>query len=361
MSTSSIWPTVTAWGEGHSPSSQDYQKLIDWELNRAEKIPTWQINAENVHAVLEARAQILQSLHNSEVALPLPHDWQAHTELLWTFWLPFAQQLDAQQKSLGRPFIQGILGGQGTGKTTLTHGLSAILNQMGQTTAKLSIDDLYLSYSDRLKLQQSDPRLLWRGPPGTHDIKLGIRTLNAIKTAAPGSPLSLPQFDKSLHKGQGDRCSPNLQPAPKIFFFEGWFVGAIPLDDALFADQRITLPSPIETPEDRQFARDMNRQLKRYQPLWALLDSLVVLVQEDYQLSYEWRLQAEQKMRAAGKESLSDREIASFVTYFWQALHPELFISPLAAPTANGLSSRRKANLAVKVGQAHVVKAIYSP
>lgn len=361
MSTSPIWPIVTAWGEGQPPSSQDHQKLIDWELGRSDQALAWKIDAENVCAGLKARAQVLQSLRNNEVKLPLPGSWQANTELLWTFWLPFAQQLNAQQKALNRPFIQGILGGQGTGKTTLTQGLSVILNQMGQSTAQLSLDDLYLSYSDRLNLQQSDPRLLWRGPPGTHDIELGIHTLSAIKTAAPGSQISLPQFDKSLHAGQGDRISPLLQPAPGIFFFEGWFVGATPLDDALFADQRITLPSPIETLEDRQFARDMNRQLQQYQPLWAMLDSLAVLLQADYRLSYDWRLQAEQQMRAAGKTGLSDEQIASFVTYFWKALHPELFISPLANRVAKAPNNRRKASLVVKVGQGHTLKALYSP
>ncbi len=365
MSTSPIWPIVTAWGEGQPPSSQDHQTLIDWELKHSDRATAWKIDAENVHTVLATRAQVLQSLHqslqNGEVTLPLPSSWQAHTELLWTFWLPFAQQLNAQQTALGRPLIQGILGGQGTGKTTLTQGLSVILSQMGQSTAQLSLDDLYLSYGDRLKLQQSDPRLLWRGPPGTHDIELGIRTLNAVKTAAPGSPISLPQFDKSLHQGQGDRTSPILQPAPSIFFFEGWFVGATPLDDALFADPRITLPSPIETPADRQFARDMNRQLQQYQPLWAMLDSLTVLLQEDYRLSYDWRLQAEQQMRAAGKTGFSDEKIASFVTYFWKALHPELFISPLANQTAKAPNGRRKASLVVEIGQGHRLKALYSP
>ena len=361
MNNSPIWPIVTAWGEGQPPSSQDYQKLIDWELGRADQALAWKIDAENVRTVLAARAQVLQSLHNNEALLPLPGSWQTHTELLWTFWLPFAQQLNAQQKALGRPFVQGILGGQGTGKTTLTQGLNVILSQMGQTTARLSLDDLYLSYRDRLTLQQSDPRLLWRGPPGTHDIELGLRTLNTIKTAAPSSQISLPQFDKSLHEGQGDHISPILMPAPSIFFFEGWFVGAMPLDDALFADLRIALPSPIETSEDRQFARDMNRRLQQYQPLWATLDSLLVLLQEDYRLSYDWRLQAEQQMRASGKAGLSDEKIASFVTYFWKALHPELFISPLADPAGKVLNGRPKASLVVKVGQGHALRALYSP
>lgn len=359
---SSIWSVVTAWGEGQAPSLLDRKRLVERELNnRTEGACAWPIDVKEASSALEERAQILQNLHNNQIALPLPGSWQDHIELLWTFWLPLAQQLNAQQKALGRPFIQGVLGGQGTGKTTLTKGISAILHQMGQSAATLSLDDLYLSYRDRLKLQQADPRLVWRGPPGTHDVELGIQTLNAVKFALPGTPVSLPQFDKSLHQGQGDRVAPIDRLAPNIFFFEGWFVGAVPIDDALFADRKIVLPNPIETLEDRQFARDMNHQLLQYQPLWALLDSLIVFLQEDYRLSYEWRLQAEVQMRKSGKESMSDREIASFVTYFWKALHPELFVSPLAALEASPSDNRRRADLVIKIGQEHIIKALYSP
>ena len=359
MSHPDIWPIVIAWGEGQPPSAQDFQILVNWELS-SDRSHVWQLNEATVQSAIAARVQILQALHDNKTELPLPGTWQEHVELLWTFWLPFAQQLDAQQKEVGRPFIQGILGGQGTGKTTLTKGLGVILSQMGQPSATLSLDDLYLSYGDRQALQKTDPRLIWRGPPGTHDVELGVRTLLAVKTAPIGDSVSLPQFDKSLHQGQGDRVEPIYQPAPSIFFFEGWFVGSMPLDDELFADKRIALPIPIETPEDRQFARDMNRQLQQYQPLWQLLDSLLVFCQDDYRLSYDWRLQAEQQMRVAGKESMGDLEIASFVTYFWKALHPELFISPLAE-TAKSSGDRAKANLVVKIGQGHRIKAVYSP
>ena len=359
MSHSDIWAIVAAWGEGQSPSALERQRLIDWELN-GDRSRTWRLNAQTIQSVLTARAEILQALHRHKTVLPLSGSWQDHIELLWTFWLPFAQRLDAQQKDIDRPFIQGILGGQGTGKTTLTKGLSAILSQMGQLSATLSLDDLYLSYENRQALQRLDPRLIWRGPPGTHDITLGVRTLTAIKTAPFGDNVSLPQFDKSLHQGQGDRIESLNQPAPNIFFFEGWFVGAMPLDDALFTDPKIKLPAPIETPEDRQFARDMNHQLRQYQPLWNLLDSLVVLLQEDYRLSYDWRLQAEQQMRKEGREGLSDQEIASFVTYFWKALHPDLFIAPLAK-TVNPLGDRRQTDLVVEIGQGHRIKTLYSP
>ena len=361
MNSPEIWPLLIAWGEGHLPSTEEHQAIVDWELSRLKSRQTWPLSPDHIPASLKARAQILRSLHNNGLDLPLPGSWQQYIELLWTFWIPFAQQLSAAQKALDRPFIQGILGGQGTGKTTLTQILTLILGQMGQRCAALSIDDLYLTYEERLQVQRSDPRLVWRGPPGTHDLQLGIDTLSALKTAPPGSQVSLPRFDKSLHQGAGDRTQPIHLPAPTIVLFEGWFVGAMPLDDALFTDKRINLPSPIDTPEDRQFARDMNRQLRQYLPLWDLLDSLAVLALEDYRLSYEWRLQAEQQMRADGKAGLSDAAIARFVTYFWRALHPELYVSPFAKTATASNVDRRKADIFIKIGQSHTVKTLYSP
>ena len=369
MNLPDIWPIVIAWGKGQAPSPGEWQSLIDWELSVRpdghQRSTVWNVDLESVRAALSERARILQALHRHQTVLPLPSAWPAHIELLWTFWLPFAQQIDARQKALGQPFIQGVLGGQGTGKTTLTKGLTVILQQMGQSAATLSLDDLYLSYRDRLKLQQADPRLVWRGPPGTHDINLGVQTLSEVKSASPSAQVKLPQFDKSLHQGQGDRLRSISMPAPSILFFEGWFVGVAPQDDALFADSEAALPAPIETIEDRQFARDMNRNLRAYQPLWALIDSLAVILPEDYQLSYQWRLQAERQMRAAGKESLSDREIVDFVTYFWKALHPELFILPTAGQAAQQRSAASieqcRINLVVKIGQRHDIKALHSP
>ena len=61
------------------------------------------------------------------------------------------------------------------------------------------------------------------------------------------------------------------------------------------------------------------------------LDQLMVLYPEDYRISKQWRLQAEHQMKAQGKAGMSDAMIEQFVEYFWRALHPELFVTPLKA------------------------------
>ena len=248
-------------------------------------------------------------------------------QVLWDVWLPLGIKLASQRQQLGRPLIQGILGGQGMGKTTMCKVLTLILSQLGYKTLSLSLDDLYKTYRDRLALRQQDPRLIWRGPPGTHDIDLGLNVIDQIRQLQ--SPIIVPRFDKSAYGGAGDRTTPEIVTGVDILLFEGWFVGVQPINADVFDDP----PPPIFTEEDREFARDMNRQLWDYLPLWERLDSLIVLYPTDYRYSLEWRKQAEQQMIAAGKSGMSDTQIEGFVNYFWRALHPELFIKPLVTST----------------------------
>jgi len=251
--------------------------------------------------------------------------WQAVPLLtLWSLWLPLTQQIIGLREKLHRPMIQGFLGSQGTGKTTLTRILTSLLEGKGYRTASLSLDDLYKTFADRQELQRQDSRLLWRGPPGTHDVGVGLDVLRRVQMGT-NEPIWMPRFDKSLHGGMGDRISPIAISGIDVLLFEGWFVGIRPIDPALFE----TAPPPIVTKGDRTFVRDCNTRLQEYVPLWELLDSLIVLNPVDYRLSKAWRQQAEQEMMQQGRSGLSNSEIEQFVEYFWKALPPELFWPPL--------------------------------
>jgi D-glycerate 3-kinase len=282
------------------------------------------ITAENAKEATLLRIELFQKIYpefidlcQNELKLT-----RLINETLWNLWLPLAIQIADWRKSQSRSLIQGFLGGQGTGKTTLTEILKLILKHLGYHTISFSLDDLYLTYGDRQRLQTQDPRLIHRGSPGTHDIALGLQILTQLKQ---GQPTQIPQFDKSLWQGAGDRIPPKPVSEVDIVLFEGWFVGVPPID----ATQFETAPEPIVTSRDRTFARDMNDRLRDYLPLWELLDRLIVLYVPDYRLSKVWRKQAEHKMIAQGKSGMSDVEIDAFVEYFWQALHPKLLIEPL--------------------------------
>lgn len=283
------------------------------------------ITPENVDEVIYRRSHLLKSIlpeFNQFCQTTLQVQTQDMLQVLWDVWLPLGIRLASARQNLGRPLIQGILGGQGTGKTTMSKVLSLILQQLGYRTVSLSLDDLYKTYSDRLALTQRYPRLIWRGPPGTHDIDLGLNILDQIRQCQ--SPVIVPRFDKSAYGGAG-RTTPEIVSGVDVLLFEGWFLGVRPINPDAFD----TAPPPIITDEDRQFARDLNHQLRDYLPLWERLDSLIVLYPTDYRCSLEWRKQAEQQMIAVGKSGMNDSEIEEFVNYFWRSLHPELFIQPL--------------------------------
>ena len=290
------------------------------------------ITSDNVAEVIQRKRDLLKLVFpdfSQFCQTTLKTQPQGMLQILWDVWLPLAMKIAAQHQQLGKPFIQGILGAQGTGKTTMSMILVLILQHLGYRTLSLSLDDLYKTYSDRLALMQQDSRLLWRGPPGTHDIYLATSLLDQIHQG--NSPVIVPRFDKSAYGGMGDRTTPEvIMDDIDIVLFEGWFVGVKPIDPIAF----LTAPPPILTNADRQFASDMNSQLTNYLPLWERLDSLIVLYPTDYRYSLAWRKQAERQMIATGKSGMSDAEIEKFVNYFWCSLHPELFINPLIQSSA---------------------------
>ncbi|UUO15043.1 glycerate kinase [Dolichospermum heterosporum] len=309
------------------------------------------VTSDHVAEIMENRGDLLKLVFpdfSQFCQTSLKTDPQGMLQVLWDVWLPLGMKIAAQHQESGKPFIQGILGAQGTGKTTMSHILGLILQQLGYRTLSFSLDDLYKTYSDRLALMQQDSRLVWRGPPGTHDIHLGLSLLDQIHQSK--SPVIVPRFDKSAHEGAGDRTTSEIITNPiDIVLFEGWFVGVKPIPPQAL----LTPPPPILTDADRQFASDMNHQLKSYLPLWEKLDSLIVLYPTDYRYSLAWRKQAERQMIDAGKSGMSDAEIEEFVNYFWRSLHPELFINPLVKSSA--------VNLVIEINADHSFGKFRSP
>lgn len=308
------------------------------------------ITSENVEQVVQKRSHLLRAVYPafSEFCQTRLSPNKL-LDTLWDFWLPLAMQLAASRQQQQRTFIQGILGGQGTGKTTLSAILTLILAHLGYRTLSLSLDDLYKTYRDRLALKQHDPRLIWRGPPGTHDVALGLTVLQKLRQP-DFQPIAIPRFDKSAYNGAGDRTQPEVVESVDIVLFEGWFVGVRPIDPQQF----MAAPPPIETSADREFARDTNARLHEYLPLWEQLDSLILLYPDDYRHSLTWRKDAEHAMIAVGQSGMPDAEIENFVKYFWRSLHPELFIKPLLTPPT-------WVDLVVEINPDHSFGRIYRP
>lgn len=333
-----------------SLTAEDWHELEVLTLQDQCYAHAFAITAENVSEHLQVRSHLLQSVY-PEFRQLCQSRFPNSTDLLdtlWDLWIPLALHLAKCRQSQFHPFIQGILGGQGTGKTTLGIVLTLLLKHLGYQTLSFSLDDLYKTHHDRLQLKEQDPRFIWRGPPGTHDVELGIQVLDQLRHPLSDEPVLVPRFDKSLWHGSGDRIEPQAVTNIDIVLFEGWFVGANPVAPSVFE----TAPAPIISEADRSFARDINSRLHDYLPLWKRLDSLIVLYPIDYRFSKQWRKQAEQEMRAAGKPGMSDVEIDQFVDYFWKALHPDLFIRPL-------VETPGAADLVIAIDQNHKPGAIY--
>lgn len=353
MATTSLDRILNNLAAGQTPTTLEWQHLVTKALESSQWANAFGITPANVEEVIQRRVHLFQAVcsdvlsrlafhHTSKkvsredgelgsgreenAQSPVPSPKSQILTSLWNVWLPLALQMAASRQQLGRPFIQGILGGQGTGKTTLAAVLRLIFTHLGYRSLSLSLDDLYKTYAERQRLQQQDSRLIWRGPPGTHDVDLGLQVLEQLRSPHRTEPILVPRFDKSAWQGAGDRTTPERVDDVDIVLFEGWFVGVRPINPTRFDAQT---PAPIQTPADRAFARDMNEQLKEYLPLWERLDQLMLLYPSDYRLSQQWRRQAEQQMIASGKSGMSDSQVQRFVEYFWKSLHPELFITPL--------------------------------
>lgn len=226
--------------------------------------------------------------------------------------------------------IVGISAIQGTGKTTQAEVIEILLNFLGYTSISLSIDDHYITHKELNKVRENDPRFIRRGV--THDIPLAVKNLTDLKTMKEGMEVKIPVYDKGAENGDGDRISWKVvAEKPDFIFYDGWMLGARRvLDESIFESG---LPA-LDSPEHIQFAKDINKKLDEYLPLWELIDYMNVLYVSNYQISLVWRDQAEEALRAKGK-GMSQEEIREFVYYFWRSVHPAIQIKNLACDTVH--------------------------
>ncbi len=254
--------------------------------------------------------------------------------LAFDLWAPLAMELAHCLRRSGRPWIQGICGTQGTGKSTMCSAIAALLRARNIAAASLSIDDVYRTHAERSALARRDPALRHRGPPGTHDVDFACEVLTEVKR---GHRVALPTFDKAALDGAGERGEPRNPDRYDVLLFEGWLVGAEPVRDLAEG------ASPL--------LRASNERLKEYQRLWNQLDGLWVLRPEAYDLSRVWRREAEARLRSKGRGGMTDEQIDEFVGYFFEAMPPELYVDPLTQPGS-------KTDLVINIDAQHTPRDI---
>jgi len=244
----------------------------------------------------------------------------------WSLHVVNRLQRDERRKQHG--VIIGLQCPQGGGKTTLTAALQKLFDLEQRRCVSLSIDDFYLTRREQEALARAfpeNPLLGSRGNPGTHDISLALQVLNEVVAAPyPGehAEVAVPRYDKSAFQGLGDRAPPEQWPLVSrpvdVVFLEGWCLGFRPLalHERPATMDPITLRHLMQV--DRFLAEDFSR-------LYPLLDAFIVIaldgpkLSESLRIVYQWRLEAEQQMRAAGRPAMTDEQVYAFVDKFMPA------------------------------------------
>ncbi|MCX7865203.1 MAG: kinase [Novosphingobium sp.] len=216
------------------------------------------------------------------------------------------------------PVVIGLCGAQGSGKSTLARAVQGACEARGIPAAILSIDDLYLTRLQRAVLARTvHPLFETRGPPGTHDIALGERVLDAL---ARGEGARLPRFDKAFD----DRLPKDDWPlAPRncsVLLLEGWCVGARPQEPTALVQP----VNALEQLEDRLgiWRRYVNAALAGpYRRFFARIDRLAMLAAPDFEIVLRWRLQQEEELRLrvgpeGGRAVMDTAQIARFIQHY---------------------------------------------
>jgi uridine kinase len=147
-----------------------------------------------------------------------------------------------------RPFVLGIAGGTGSGKTTVAEGIVAGLPRGG---AVLIDHDAY--YRDRSHLPREQRATVNYDHPDAMETELLVAHLARLRA---GDPVEIPQYDFREHARRQD--SRRVQPAP-VVLVEGILVLA---DERLRAamDLKIFVDTDADVRLMRRLCRDMEQR-----------------------------------------------------------------------------------------------------
>lgn len=270
--------------------------------------------------------------------------------VMQSYLLPLAAKVVATQTDHQAPFVLGINGAQGTGKSTMCSFLKLVLEGLyDKRCIVLSLDDFYLTLAQRKRLSlDQHPLLKTRGVPGTHDVALAIAVVTALLA---GEPVRIPRFDKSV-----DDVVPHhqwfSQTEPiEIILFEGWCLGATPEDKT--ALQRPINQLEREEDADGNWRLLVNEKLANlYPPLFDLVDTLLMLKAPDLQTVFEWRTLQETK-RVSDKrfvEAVPAFDVRRFVQHFERLTRHMLVDMPGRADCVFRLDGQHRVSSAVGWG-----------
>ena len=202
----------------------------------------------------------------------------------------------AKKANKKKPYVVGLAGGQGTGKTTISSIIKIVLEKYFKLNVfKISIDDFYKTRKERINLSKKiHPMLMTRGVPGTHDIKMMLEFFKKTKVKS-FKKIKLPNFNKAVDDRSPKKNWYNINQQPDIIIFEGWCVGA-------GAEINKTLKKPINSiektnDENLVWRKYVNQQLKtKYKKLYSQLNCMIYLKAKNFSLLQKWRMKQEKKL-----------------------------------------------------------------
>lgn len=234
------------------------------------------------------------------------------------------------------------------GKSFLTSLLPAYLQkEHALKSVSLSLDDLYLPHRQLARLAETNSdNVMWqgRGQPGTHDLVLGLKCLEAL---SQGESIALPTYDKSRFDGKGDRAEEtiNVQGAVDIVLFEGWMTGFRALPDTELKSiyerakqdpkslKRDYDGEPFLTRHSLENLQQVNGALEAYEDMWRYIDCFIQLKPASMAFVWEWRLQQEHNMMAKnGGKGMTDDQVRQFIERYMPSY--ELFAGGVHGPDA---------------------------
>ena len=272
-------------------------------------------------------------------------------DMIKSFLIPVCFSI-AKKTDNKKPYLVGLAGGQGTGKTTISSIVKIILEKYFKLKVfKISIDDFYKTRKERLNLSKKiHPMLMTRGVPGTHDVQM---ILNFFKKAKNKNfkKIELPKFNKAIDDRAPKKNWYKIKEKPDVIIFEGWCVGAK-------AELNKTLKKSINSLEKANdqkltWRKYVNQQLKtNYKKLYSQLNCIIYLKAKNFGLLQKWRLKQEHKLwlnkkRVSSNKIMSKGDVINFMQTYQRITENMFKKMPKYASIVLNLNSNHQIKSAV--------------